>query len=219
MSSDTFIHLADKLRAKAIFLKRKFKPAQTSAKPNKMRQEKKKKSRDRYKLRRFKKYFTNGGKNSVINISSTAITPDQTMLLSLGSGFIPTPTNSSKEEELHLRTESGEVVSPTNGRSYFVNKSLNCTDRGIYSIVCACTSLYTGKTTTSFAQRFREHFSSASSVFDHSESCTMGSSMGDFRIQFLENMYSRGKYSLSEREYLWNERLRGVLNIQKTLKK
>ena len=74
----------------------------------------------------------------------------------------------------NLRTESGEVVSSTNGRSYLINKSLNCTDRGIYSIVCACTSLYTGKTTTSFAQRFREHFSSASSaVFDHSESCTI----------------------------------------------
>ena len=121
----------------------------------------------------------------------------------------------------HLCGEkSEEVVSPTNGRSYLISKSLNCKDRGIYSIVCACTSLYTGKTTTSFAQRFKEHFSSTSSaVFDHSKSCMMGSSMKDFRIQFLESMHSRGKYSLSEREYLWNERLRGVLNIQKTLKK
>ena len=119
-----------------------------------------------------------------------------------------------------VRMEEVEAVSPTNGRSYPVNKNLRCTDRGIYTIACSCTSLYTGKTSTSFSQRFSEHFKSPSSaVYDHSNSCSLGGQIEDFSVQFLENMYSRGKYSLSEREYLWNERLRGALNIQKTLKR
>ena len=120
----------------------------------------------------------------------------------------------------NARMIEAEVVSPTNGRSYPVNKHLKCTDRGIYQISCSCTSLYTGKTSTSFSQRFSEHFkSSSSAVYNHSKSCSMGNKVEDFSEKFLESMYSRDKYSLSEREYLWNERLRGALNIQKTLKR
>ena len=37
----------------------------------------------------------------------------------------------------NLRENDQLIVSPTNGRSYPVNKSLSCTDRGIYSITCA----------------------------------------------------------------------------------
>ena len=119
----------------------------------------------------------------------------------------------------NLRPDSKEIISPINGRSYAVNTNLNCSNSGIYCISCACLSLYTGKTTTLFNQRFNEHFSSqASAVLDHTRSCQVGKSKDDFCIQYLENIYSRGKYSLSEREYLWNERLRGILNIQKTLK-
>ena len=33
----------------------------------------------------------------------------------------------------------------------------------------------------------------------------------------LENVWGRGKYTLSEREYLWNKRLKGNINIQKTI--
>ena len=55
-------------------------------------------------------------------------------------------------------------------------------------------------------------------LFEHSQSCQLGKRKENFSIHFLENIYSRGKYSLSEREYLWNERLRGVMNIQKVLK-
>ena len=39
----------------------------------------------------------------------------------------------------------------------------------------------------------------------------------DFSICFVENYLNRGKYSRSEREFLWNYRIKGVLNIQKTL--
>ena len=107
---------------------------------------------------------------------------------------------------------------PINGKSYRLNQCLNCMDGGIYAISCACTALYTGKTTTAFNKRFCEHFrSSNSAVFDHSKHCQVGKKRENFSIQFLENVQSRGKYSLSEREYLWNSRLRGIVNIQKTL--
>ena len=39
--------------------------------------------------------------------------------------------------------------------------------------------------------------------------CQVARNKEDFKIQFLEDMYSRGKYTLSQREYLWNTRLRG----------
>ena len=119
-----------------------------------------------------------------------------------------------------IRNENTHVESPTNGRSYPINARLACTDCGIYCISCSCLSLYIGKTTTHFNKRFKEHFqqSRTSAVSEHSKVCHVGKDKTDFSIQFLENVQSRGKYSLSEREYLWNERLRGVLNIQKTLK-
>ena len=37
-------------------------------------------------------------------------------------------------------------------------------------------------------------------------------------VHFLENVHSRGKYTLSEREFLWNKRLGGEINIQKILR-
>ena len=55
-------------------------------------------------------------------------------------------------------------------------------------------------------------------VLEHSKVCSMGKQKSELSFHYLENMYSRGKYTLSEREYLWNERLRVVLNIKKTLK-
>ena len=58
-----------------------------------------------------------------------------------------------------------------------------------------------------------------SSVLDHSKVCPFGKKKEQYNVQFLENNLNRGKYTLSEREYLWNERLRGELNVQKVLKK
>ena len=119
----------------------------------------------------------------------------------------------------NLRGDSEEVISPTNGRSYSLDKNLNCGNCGVYCICCACLALYTGKTTTFYSNRFDEHFTTpGSAVFDHMKHCQVGKNKDDYKIQFLENMYSRGKFSLSEREYLWNERLRGIINIQKTLR-
>ena len=81
------------------------------------------------------------------------------------------------------------------------------------------TPLYTGKTTVPFGTRFNQHFTqTSSSVFEHYKTCPIGVQKISYSVQFLENVHSRGKYTLSEREYLWNERLRGMMNIQKTLK-
>ena len=57
-----------------------------------------------------------------------------------------------------------------------------------------------------------------SSVNDHSKECPQGRIKEDYRVHFLENVHSRGKYTLSEREFLWNERLGGEINIQKILR-
>ena len=120
-----------------------------------------------------------------------------------------------------LKGINERIESPTNGRIYPVDKNLNCIDCGIYCISCSCLSLYVGKTTTQFNQRFKEHFSKykTSAVLEHSKTCSIGKDKTHYTIHYLESMHARGKYSLSEREYLWNERLRGVINIQKTLKK
>ena len=120
-----------------------------------------------------------------------------------------------------IRNDNPQIESPTNGRSYPVDINLKCGDCGIYCVSCSCLSLYVGKTTTKFNQRFNEHFhkSRTSAILEHSNACSIGKQKTDFSVQYLESMYSRGKYALSEREYLWNERLKGILNIQKTLKK
>ena len=97
---------------------------------------------------------------------------------------------------------------------------MNCINSGTYAVTCDCLTQYTGKTTVCYNVRFPEHFgkNKGSTIFEHSQQCTQGKSMSNYKIQFLENMWNRGKYSLSEREYLWNHRLKGSLNIQKTLK-
>ena len=132
---------------------------------------------------------------------------------------IPYSCNNCDVCSKNLRGDAGEVISPTNGRIYPLDKNLNCKNCGIYCIYCTCLALYTGKTTTFYSNRFDEHFyQSGSAVLGHMKHCEVGKNKEDFKIQFLENMYARGKFSLSEREYLWNERLRGFINIQKTLR-
>ena len=42
--------------------------------------------------------------------------------------------------------------------------------------------------------------------------------LGDCSVSFMEHYWDRGKYTLSEKEYLWNHRMKGSLNVQKTLK-
>ena len=119
-----------------------------------------------------------------------------------------------------IRDPGNHVASKITRCEYKVDKSLSCTDSGIYRITCPCSAAYTGKTTTSFGQRFDEHFKSyhKSSINDHSKECPQGKKKEDYKLQFLENVFSRGKYTLSEREFLWNERLGGEINIQKILR-
>ena len=103
---------------------------------------------------------------------------------------------------------------------YRINANLNCDSSGIYRIICPCSASYCGKTTTSFNRRFDEHFqdSKDSSILDHTKICTLGSDKTNYKIQFLESSFNRGKFTLSEREFLWNDRLQCELNIQKILR-
>ena len=117
-----------------------------------------------------------------------------------------------------IRSMESKIISKLSQQKYHIDSNMNCEDRGIYRITCPCKAAYTGKTTTSFVQRFEEHFKGNSSISEHVKSCTMGNRKSDYELQFLENCLNRGKYTLSEREYLWNERLGGELNVQKILK-
>ena len=119
-----------------------------------------------------------------------------------------------------IKDPGSQVTSKITHYDYQLDKKLNCKDSGIYRITCPCSAAYTGKTTTSFSQRFDEHFKQyhKSSVNDHSKECPQGRIKEDYRVHFLENVHSRGKYTLSEREFLWNERLGGEINIQKILR-
>ena len=118
------------------------------------------------------------------------------------------------------RGDGKKIVSSTRKVSYKIDGNLSCTRSGIYCINCKCVVQYTGKTTVPYNKRFPEHFAAnkGSAVFQHTTECNKGKSMSEYTIQFLEDVWNRGKYSLSEREYLWNHRLKGSLNIQKTLK-
>ena len=119
-----------------------------------------------------------------------------------------------------IRDPGNNVSSKITQCDYKVDKSLGCNDSGIYRITCPCSAAYTGKTTTSFGQRFDEHFKRyhKSSINEHSKECPQGKNKEEYKLQLLENVFSRGKYTLSEREYLWNERLGGEINVQKILK-
>ena len=76
---------------------------------------------------------------------------------------------------------------------------------------------YAGKTTVTHKARYKQHWTKNTSVRDHLSTCPSKPKVGDVKIQFLENVWNRGKYSLSEREFLWNKRLKGTINIQKTI--
>ena len=88
-----------------------------------------------------------------------------------------------------------------------------------YVVEGACHEQYTGKT-VNFSNRFTEHFttSKSSAVYCHKQKCSTCNSAKDFKVSYVENYQKRGKYSLSEREFLWNHRIKGTINIQKTLK-
>ena len=118
-----------------------------------------------------------------------------------------------------LLSQLDHVTSSATGYSYPVDSSLSCTDGGIYVIKGACDSQYTGKT-VHFSTRSHEHFSTSksSAIYQHKQKCNACNVTNDFEMTLVENYHNRGKYCLSEREYLWNSRIKGTMNVQKTLK-
>ena len=119
----------------------------------------------------------------------------------------------------NIRCISGEIESKVTNSKFPVDSNMNCENGGIYAATGACSSQYTGKT-VNFCGRFIEHFSKSklSTIYSHRQQCNSCNNVGDFEVTYIENYHKRGKYSLSEREYLWNHRIKGTMNIQKTLK-
>ena len=120
----------------------------------------------------------------------------------------------------NLNNGKETVTSSITNKSYKVNKMLNCNDGGIYVVTGGCEQQYSGKTTTPYSNRTYEHLKKikTGTIFIHKEKCGKCSDLGNCSISLVEHYLDRGKYSLSEREYLWNHRIKGTLNIQKTLK-
>ena len=68
----------------------------------------------------------------------------------------------------------------------------------------ACVDQYTGKTTVPFSKRMVEHIQrqKTSSVYKHRRTCEQCKGLVNFKCSFVEDYRNRGKYTLSEREYL-----------------
>ena len=117
-----------------------------------------------------------------------------------------------------IRNKTGVVKSEVTGNTYKVDDSLNCSNGGIYVIDTSCPAQYSGKT-VHFGVRSYEHFSlKSTAITSHRNQCNLCINVTDFKITYVENYLKRGKYSLSEREFLWNHRVKGSINAQKTLK-
>ena len=117
-----------------------------------------------------------------------------------------------------IQNTSGLVKSSLTKREYNVDKNLTCNDGGIYVISGICTGQYTGKT-IHFGNRNMYHFNTnTTAISDHKHVCRDCNSTDNYSVTFVENYLKRGKYSLSEREMLWNCRIKGIINAQKTLK-
>ena len=111
-----------------------------------------------------------------------------------------------------------KVECTKNNEQFNIDNRTSCKDSGIYLITCKCKEQCIGKTTVTFQQRFKEHMSKKTAVKEHINGCRLKPTTQEMKIQLVENVWNRGKYSLSEREYLWNYRLKGDINIQKTMK-
>ena len=121
----------------------------------------------------------------------------------------------------NMNKEHANVKSTITGEMYKVDRTLNCKDSGIYVLTGGCEQQYSGKTTTPYHNRCHEHLMKrkTATVFTHKEKCRKCMDLCNCAISLVEHYWDRGKYSLSEREYLWNHRIQGTLNIQKSLKK
>ena len=88
----------------------------------------------------------------------------------------------------------------------------------LYVVNGSCNEQYTGKT-IHFGVRTNEHLlhDKSSAVHQHKQACDKCNQIGDFKVTLVENYLHRGKYTLSEREFLWNRRVKGFINLKKTL--
>ena len=117
------------------------------------------------------------------------------------------------------RNSESLIRSTTTGKTYQTARNISCRNGGIYIFEGDCVDQYTGKTTVEFGTRTLEHVQrqKSSSVYKHRNNCEQCRTTGKFNVTFVEDYRNRGKYTLSEREYLWNYRIKGVINGQKTL--
>ena len=116
-----------------------------------------------------------------------------------------------------MRNDTGVLKSNVTGNSFKVDPNLDCSDGGIYVVDTTCVAQYTGKT-IHFGIRSNEHFVQGNTaISSHILNCNVCENGTDFKWTLVENQLKRGKYSLSEREYLWNNRIRGSINTHKTL--
>ena len=96
------------------------------------------------------------------------------------------------------------ITSTVTNLSYKTGKRLNCNNGGIYVVTGGCDQQYTGKTTTPYSNRTYEHFCKCKSfaIYSHQRNCDKCVNGDDCSVVFVENYLDRGKYTLSEREYL-----------------
>ena len=132
--------------------------------------------------------------------------------------FSSTCTSRCKVCSNDARGDTKKAVSKSTNEHFNIDENTKCGNSGIYLITCKCHEQYVGKTTVTFGKRFGEHWNNNTAVGEHLKKCTENPTTKEVAIQFVENVWNRGKYSLSEREFLWNRRLKGSINIQKTLK-
>ena len=133
-----------------------------------------------------------------------------------------------------LEDKSGILSSSVTQNQFKLGKKLNCNNGGIYVVSAACSAQYTACSaqytsfmrapnctkTVQFGARMKEHLktSKQTSIYKHKQSCPVCYTAHDFKVTYVESYHDRGKYTLSEREFLWNWRVRGSINLQKTLK-
>ena len=117
-----------------------------------------------------------------------------------------------------IQNKSGLVKSSVTDKEYKVDKRLCCNEGGIYIVSAEFSGQYTGKT-VNFGNRNIYHFdTNTTAISEHRKHCNQCNGPESFSVTFVENYLRRGKFTLSEREMVWNVRIKGVINAQKTLK-
>ena len=95
--------LKKKFDEKITHLREKFNPYYQHTNKSSRKRERNKRNRERYKSRKMNKEIdmhAENNKDTVINLSSHPLDKVEKYVLGLGHGFVPTPNNSQKEEEV-----------------------------------------------------------------------------------------------------------------------